>query len=51
MADDSSKRGPQDRSRIRLGEPYEIQYWRKKFGVTPPTVGIQSRGSAIRQKP
>jgi hypothetical protein len=35
MADDPSKRGPQDRSRISLTEPYEIQYWTKKFGVTP----------------
>jgi hypothetical protein len=34
MADDPSKRGPQDRSRISLSEPYEIQYWTKKFGVT-----------------
>jgi hypothetical protein len=35
MADDPNKRGPQDRSRISLSEPYEIQYWTKKFGVTP----------------
>jgi predicted double-glycine peptidase len=35
MADDPDERGPQDRSRISLSEPYEIQYWTKKFGVTP----------------
>jgi hypothetical protein len=34
MADDPGKRGPDDRSRISLSEPYEIQYWTKKFGVT-----------------
>jgi predicted double-glycine peptidase len=35
MADDRTLKGPQDRSRISLSEPYEIQYWTKKFGVTP----------------
>jgi hypothetical protein len=34
MADDLSKRGPADRSRINLGEPYEVQYWADKFGVS-----------------
>jgi hypothetical protein len=38
MADDFSKRGPQDRSRISLTEPYEepyeVQYWADKFGVS-----------------
>ena len=35
MADDKSKKGPQDRSRISLNEDYEVRYWCKKFGVTP----------------
>ena len=35
MADDRSKRGPQDRSRINLSEDYEVRYWSKKFKVTP----------------
>ncbi|HEY2684852.1 MAG TPA: DUF3606 domain-containing protein [Steroidobacteraceae bacterium] len=34
MADDPSKRGPDDRSHISLSEAYEIQDWTKKFGVT-----------------
>jgi len=34
MADDPSKRGPADRSRISLLEPYEVQYWADKFGVS-----------------
>ena len=34
MADDLSKRGPADRSRINLSEPYEVQYWADKFGVS-----------------
>ena len=35
MADDRSKRGPQDRSRVNLSEDYEVRYWSKKFKVTP----------------
>jgi hypothetical protein len=34
MPDDLSKRGPADRSRINLSEPYEVQYWADKFGVS-----------------
>ena len=34
MADDRTLKSEQDRSRISLSEPYEIQYWTKKFGVT-----------------
>lgn len=34
MADDKTLRGPQDATRIALGEDYEVQYWTKKFGVS-----------------
>jgi hypothetical protein len=34
MADDLSNKGPADRSRINLREPYEVQYWADKFGVS-----------------
>ncbi len=34
MADDKTLRGPQDRSRIALGEDYEVDYWTGKFGVS-----------------
>lgn len=34
MSDDKSKRGSQDRSRIALGEEYEVRYWTQKFGVS-----------------
>ena len=34
MADDLSKKGPSDRSRINLTEPYEVQYWADKFDVS-----------------
>ena len=34
MADDLSKKGPSDRSRINLTEQYEVQYWADKFDVS-----------------
>ena len=39
MADDLSKRGPADRSRINLSEPYEVQYWADKFNVSKERLG------------
>lgn len=38
MADNKDDRGPQDRSRVNTSEMYELQYWSKKFGVTPGEV-------------
>ena len=34
MADDKTKRGPQDASRINVHEEYEVRYWTEKFGCT-----------------
>ena len=34
MSDDTSKRGPADRSRINVNEDYEVRYWSEKFGVS-----------------
>jgi hypothetical protein len=34
MPDDLTNSGPQDRSRISLLEPYEVQYWADKFNVS-----------------
>jgi hypothetical protein len=34
MADDLSKRQPQDASRINLHEDWEVRYWARKFGVS-----------------
>jgi hypothetical protein len=34
MADDLSKRGGTDRSRINVNEPHELQYWCQKLGCT-----------------
>ena len=35
MADDRTKRGPQDRSRVNTSEDYELRYWSEKWGVSP----------------
>ena len=35
MPDDKSKTRPQDASRINVHEKYEVEYWSKKFGVSP----------------
>jgi hypothetical protein len=34
MADNKDIRGPQDSSRIAMGEDYEVRYWTEKFGVS-----------------
>lgn len=34
MADDKMLRSAQDRSRIALGEAYEVRYWTEKFGIS-----------------
>lgn len=34
MADDLSKRGTPDRSRVNVNEPHEVRYWTEKFGCT-----------------
>jgi hypothetical protein len=34
MPDDKTKRSAQDRSRINVNEKYELEYWKKKFGVS-----------------
>ena len=34
MADDLTNRGPQDRSRVAMGEEHEVRYWTERFGVS-----------------
>lgn len=34
MSDDKTKRIPQDASKVNVHEPYEVEYWTKKWGVT-----------------
>lgn len=35
MADDLTKRRPQDASKINIHEPYEVNWWCHELGVTP----------------
>ncbi|MEA2729975.1 MAG: hypothetical protein QOD93_4263 [Acetobacteraceae bacterium] len=34
MADDLTKRGSQDRTRVNVHEKHELRYWTAKCGVT-----------------
>jgi hypothetical protein len=34
MPDDRTKRGPADRARINIHEPYEVEYWTRELGVS-----------------
>ncbi|WP_375273762.1 DUF3606 domain-containing protein [Methylorubrum thiocyanatum] len=34
MADDLERRGPEDKNKISLTEPWEVRYWTNRFGVT-----------------
>jgi len=34
MADDTSARGQQDRSRINVNQEHEVRYWTEKFGIS-----------------
>lgn len=35
MADDKTKRRPQDASKINIHEPYEVNWWCHELGVSP----------------
>jgi hypothetical protein len=35
MSDNKNDRGKQDRTRINMNEDYEIQYWTKKWNISP----------------
>jgi hypothetical protein len=34
MSDDTTKKGPQDASKVNINEYYEIRYWCSKFNCT-----------------
>ena len=38
MADDKTKTGGQDRTRIDVNEDYELRDWAKKFDATPEQI-------------
>ncbi len=50
MADDKSKAGGQDRTRISLTDDYEVRDWAQKFGVTADVLraAVQAVGSQAK---
>jgi len=38
MSDDTSKRGPADRTRIDVNARHELQYWTEELGVDAETL-------------
>jgi hypothetical protein len=50
MADDKTKKGPQDPTRINLTEDYEVRYWSKKLRVTPDRLraAIEKAGDSVK---
>ena len=51
MPDDLQNKGPQDRSRISLLEPHEVQSWADKFDVSKERLSEAVKTSAIRPTP
>lgn len=51
MADDKSKKGKNDRSKVSGSENYEIQYFKEKMGVSSQAVtgAIRATGSNDRK--
>jgi hypothetical protein len=50
MADDLENRGPQDRSRISLSEPWEVKYWTTQLGCTEEELraAIEKHGNSAQ---
>lgn len=48
MADDKTKKGPADSSRINMNEDYEVSYWTSALGVTREelTKAVKAAGSS-----
>jgi hypothetical protein len=50
MADDKTKRAPQDASRINMNEDYEVRYWTQKFGVTKAQLAAAVKAAGVSAK-
>jgi len=51
MSDDKTNRGAQDRSRINLGEAYEVRYWTSELGVSEDVLreAVAAAGSSAEK--
>jgi len=50
MPDDKTKTRPQDASRINIHEPYELEYWTKRFSVTADRLraAVAKAGTSVK---
>ena len=51
MVDDKTKRDYRDRTRINTSEPYEMEYWKKKFDVSGQQLAgaVRAVGSSVKK--
>ncbi len=49
MPDDTRKKGAQDRSRINIHEPYEVEYWTKTLKVSKQKLkeAVEAVGTSV----
>jgi hypothetical protein len=50
MADDLSKRGPQDATRIDVNESHEVRYWTQTLGVTEAQLRLAVAAAGVEVK-
>jgi hypothetical protein len=55
MSDDTTKQGPQDRSRINVNQPHELAYWAQALGVSAERLRelvreVGPSASAVRER-
>lgn len=50
MADDLSKRGPQDAARIDVNESHEVRYWTQTLGVTEAQLRLAVAAAGVEVK-
>lgn len=51
MADDTTKRGQQDRSRISMSQDHEVRYWTQTLGVSKEELerAVQAVGNSAEK--
>jgi hypothetical protein len=47
MSDNRSDKGPADRARINIHEPYEVRYWCEKLGCTKARLEIAVKTAGV----
>lgn len=50
MSDNLQQRGPQDRSRINVNEPWELRYWTKELGLSEDELraAVEAAGPSVQ---